>query len=347
MLSAISFGVFCRSAPSTSAIIRSRNVSPGFARDPHDDLVGQHAGAAGDRRAVAARLADHRRRLAGDRRLVDRRDALDDVAVARDHLAGGDDAHVADLELRCSGPPRSCRRPGGGGPRSRRGSCAASSAWALPASFGHRLGEVGEQHGEPQERGDEPGEHVLARLSSRRGRGRTGSWSARCRRATTNITGLRACVRGSSLRTLSTSAPRTIAGSNSRDGFGERVADRAFGARARARTGDGVSRASCALLQTTRCSTMGPSARAGKKVRPATMRTTPTTQPGEQRRVGRERARGRRQRSACGPASRRSPSTGMIRKNRPTSIAMPSVVSYHCVSRSGRRTPSRCCSPPT
>ena len=31
MLSAISFGVFCRSAPSTSAIIRSRNVSPGLA----------------------------------------------------------------------------------------------------------------------------------------------------------------------------------------------------------------------------------------------------------------------------------------------------------------------------
>ena len=30
MLSAISFGVFWRSAPSTSAIMRSRNVSPGF-----------------------------------------------------------------------------------------------------------------------------------------------------------------------------------------------------------------------------------------------------------------------------------------------------------------------------
>jgi len=28
---AISFGVFCRDAPSTSAIMRSRNVSPGFA----------------------------------------------------------------------------------------------------------------------------------------------------------------------------------------------------------------------------------------------------------------------------------------------------------------------------
>ena len=30
MLSAISFGVFCRSAPSTSAIMRSRKVSPGL-----------------------------------------------------------------------------------------------------------------------------------------------------------------------------------------------------------------------------------------------------------------------------------------------------------------------------
>ena len=31
MLSAISFGVFCRSAPSTSAIMRSRKVEPGAA----------------------------------------------------------------------------------------------------------------------------------------------------------------------------------------------------------------------------------------------------------------------------------------------------------------------------
>ena len=30
MFSAISFGVFCRAAPSTSAIIRSMNVSPGL-----------------------------------------------------------------------------------------------------------------------------------------------------------------------------------------------------------------------------------------------------------------------------------------------------------------------------
>ena len=30
MFSAISFGVFCRTAPSTSAIIRSMKLSPGF-----------------------------------------------------------------------------------------------------------------------------------------------------------------------------------------------------------------------------------------------------------------------------------------------------------------------------
>ena len=57
---AISFGVFWRSAPSTRAIIRSRNVSPGLDGDLHDDLVGQHPGAAGDRRAVAAALPDDR-----------------------------------------------------------------------------------------------------------------------------------------------------------------------------------------------------------------------------------------------------------------------------------------------
>ena len=104
--SAISFGVFCRLAPSTSAIIRSRKVSPGSGRDAHDDLVGEHRGAAGDRRAVAARLADDRRRLAGDGRLVDRCDAFDDVTVGRDHLARGDDALVADVELRSTAPPR-------------------------------------------------------------------------------------------------------------------------------------------------------------------------------------------------------------------------------------------------
>ncbi len=67
--------------------MRSRNDSPGLDGDAHDDAVGEHLGAAGDRRAVAAALADDRRGLAGDRRLVDRGDALDDLAVAGDDLA--------------------------------------------------------------------------------------------------------------------------------------------------------------------------------------------------------------------------------------------------------------------
>ena len=80
-----------------------------------DDPVGQDARAAGDARAVAAGLADHRGALAGDRRLVDRGDALDDLAVGRDDLPGLDDDVVAGLELGrgddlADARPRSSRR---------------------------------------------------------------------------------------------------------------------------------------------------------------------------------------------------------------------------------------------
>ena len=88
MLSAISFGVLRRSAPSTSAIMRSRNDLPGSCVTSITSRSESSLRAAGDGRAVAAGLADHRRRLAGDRRLVDRADALDDLAVGGDHLAG-------------------------------------------------------------------------------------------------------------------------------------------------------------------------------------------------------------------------------------------------------------------
>ena len=68
-------------------------VEEGRARrrgDAHLDPVGQHLRAAGHGRAVAAGLADDRRRFAGDRRLVDRGDALDHLAVGRDDVAGLD-----------------------------------------------------------------------------------------------------------------------------------------------------------------------------------------------------------------------------------------------------------------
>ena len=56
----------------------------GVGGDADHDAVGEHLGAAGDRRAVAAALADDRGRLAGDGRLVHRGDALDHLAVAGD-----------------------------------------------------------------------------------------------------------------------------------------------------------------------------------------------------------------------------------------------------------------------
>ena len=101
-------------------------------RHPDDDLVGEDARAAGDGGAVAARLADHRRRLARDRRLVDARDPLDHLAVGRDHLAGRDDDLVADAELRARQRPRASRRVAAGARSSPRASCRSSSACALP-----------------------------------------------------------------------------------------------------------------------------------------------------------------------------------------------------------------------
>ena len=112
MVSAISFGVFCRCAPSTSAIMRSRNVSPGLEVMRITIAVGEDRGAAGDRAAVAAALADDRRALAGDGRLVDGGDALDDLAVAGNDLARLADDQIALAQAAVAGhrAPRACRR---------------------------------------------------------------------------------------------------------------------------------------------------------------------------------------------------------------------------------------------
>ena len=74
----------------------------------HADLqpVGHDSRAAGDRRAVAAALADHGRRLAGDRELVDRGDALDHLAVRRDDVARLDQHEVIQASDRGSRPAR-------------------------------------------------------------------------------------------------------------------------------------------------------------------------------------------------------------------------------------------------
>ena len=107
---------------------RDHAVDEGVARirgDADLDPVRQHARAAGDRRAIAARLADDRRRLAGDRRLVDRGDALDDLAVGRDELARLDHHDVVFAQRGGGhglGPPVGAR---GDSPSSRSAPCAA------------------------------------------------------------------------------------------------------------------------------------------------------------------------------------------------------------------------------
>ena len=98
--------------------------------DADPDPVGQHLGAAGHGRAVAAGFADDRRGLAGDRRLVDRGDALDDLAVAGNELPV--------LTTKISPLRRLGRNSPLVEPTSRRGSrrfrsaLRRLSAWALP-----------------------------------------------------------------------------------------------------------------------------------------------------------------------------------------------------------------------
>src|SRR2546421_864331 len=76
---------------------------------------------------------------------------------------------------------------------------------------------------------------------------------------------------------------------------------------------------------------MGPSASAGKNVRPATINVTPITRPlNSGVCVGNVPAvTGTAFLRAIDPAMA---STGMMRKKRPTSIASPIVVSYQCVA---------------
>ena len=140
----------------------------GLLGDFHDDLIGGHARAAGDRAAIAAGLADHRRRLAGDRRLVDRRDALDHRAVAGDQLARGDDHDVAARQLgRGLGRAVAQRRDRLLAHRAQRVGLRAAAA------LGERLGHVREHDRQPQPDGDRervPGRLVAAaeRLAAER-----------------------------------------------------------------------------------------------------------------------------------------------------------------------------------
>jgi len=134
--------------------------------DPDHDAVGEHLGPTGDRRPVASGLADDRRGLAGDGRLVDRGDAFGDLAVGGDEVAGLAHDQVTFGQLRRRHQflgPVGQQAPGLVSERIRR----SVSAWALP---GPRpcLGEVGEEDREEQPDGDGPGEVLGWAMASMR-----------------------------------------------------------------------------------------------------------------------------------------------------------------------------------
>ena len=97
--SASSFGVFCRSAPSTSAIMRSRKVEPGAAVTltliQSESTVVPPVTA--ERSPPASRMTGADSPVIG--RLVDRGDAFDDLAIAGNEVAGLDQHDVADLQI--------------------------------------------------------------------------------------------------------------------------------------------------------------------------------------------------------------------------------------------------------
>src|ERR1017187_9411187 len=179
MFSAISFGVFCRSAPSTKAIMRSRKVSPGFdvtftlmwsestretfhqgdhaieegfagiRRHFHFDVVREHARSAGNRGAIASRLANDRGRFASDCGLVHRGDAIDNFSIRRYEFSRGYQNYVSGTQLRTLHLLRAITLHDA----VRDGLCTRLPKCVVlrfAATLGHGFGKVGEQHGEPQ-----------------------------------------------------------------------------------------------------------------------------------------------------------------------------------------------------
>ena len=179
---------------------------------------------------------------------------------------GVDDAQVADLQL-----ARRASRPTAVGLADvghRLGpGLAQRVGLRLAAAFGHRLGEVGEQHREPQPRRDEPGEHAVGRRRRRQllEEQDGGEDAADLDDEHDRVAGHLARV-----ELARTSRRRPAAGSPGRTSSAERRGARpsaagASGSAASATGSSGVSGHRCAPQNLpTRCSTTGPSATTGK-----------------------------------------------------------------------------------
>ncbi len=211
MFRAISFGVFCRSAPSTRAIMRSRNVSPGLAvirttiwsdstrvppvtaeRSPPDSrITGADSPVMADSSTEAMPSMISPSTGSSRRRTPRRRRPLSAPTTAP--LDGA----------------RRCRRLAMVSARVLR----SVAAWALPRPSAIASAKLANSTVNQRNSATSPLNTFSAAVESPRSRTNRIVVSTLPTR-TTNMTGLRAWIRGSSLRTLSISAPSTIVGSN-------------------------------------------------------------------------------------------------------------------------------------
>ena len=172
-------------APSTSAIIRSRKLSPGFGvtRTTIWSESTRVPPVTAERSPPDSRITGADSPVIADSSTL--RDPLDHVAVGRDHLAGRDDDDVAGREL---GSGTSSIVPSA---RRRRATVSArvlrsASACALPRPSATASAKLANSDREPEPDRDQP----RRRRSDRRSRCRSTSDAAPT--STTNITGLRA-----------------------------------------------------------------------------------------------------------------------------------------------------------
>ena len=157
MFSAISLGVFCRVAPSTRAIMRSRKVCPAAAvmrtRIRSDSTCVP---------PVTAERSPPLSRITG----ADSPVIAASLTLATPSMTSPSEGMISPASTRTMSPWRSAvaatvsMRPSGqfalrrglGAGAPQRGGLGAAAA------FGHRLGEIGEQHGEPEPEIDLDGE---------------------------------------------------------------------------------------------------------------------------------------------------------------------------------------------
>ena len=196
MFSAISFGVFCRSAPSTSAIMRSRNVSPGLEvirtliqsdstrvppvtaeRSPPDSRI---TGA--DSPVMADSSTDATPSMISPSPGMNSPADTSTMSPARSFELGNllDRRRLASIRFAIVSDRGLAQRVG----------------LRLAAAFRHRFGEVGEQHGEPEPERDLQVEAEPAGV--RRRRGPAARVVSTLPTSTTNMTGFPIIVRGCS-----------------------------------------------------------------------------------------------------------------------------------------------------